>query len=224
MALAVSLATMRTIARQRAGMENSTFITDSELDNLINASLRRLYNLLVDARGQGYYKAQTSFNTSNGQEAYGLPADFYQLVSVDAVLGTMTLTVHPYMEEERNRYLIPYAWGTGLPLYYRLMAGNIRFIPQPTGIYQITLGYIPAPTVLTSGSDSFDGIAGWEDFAIWDVVAMMLAKEESDPSFAIGQREMMRAEIQGLAPNRDAGQPERVQDTTTGRFGPWWAT
>ncbi len=170
--------------------------------DMVNESFSSLYDLLVSAY-QNYYVSNTTLSLVPGTSSYSLPADFYKLISLDMLSGSNFITMFPYNELERNS-----------------TTSTAASIPTAT----VRMRYVPAPTVYTTIDQTIDGVAGWEDFAIWDTVAMMLAKEESDPSFAIGQREMMRAEIQGLAPDRDAGQPERVQDTTTGRFGPWWAT
>ena len=224
MSLAVTTGYLMTACREHAGMENSTFITDAELVRLINASVRRFFTLLVSARGQGYFQATTSFSLQNGISIYPLEVDFFQLLTVSAVIGSETVTMHPYMEEERNAYLqTPYVWGPGVPMYYRLQGGNISFIPTPTGAASIILKYIPVPAPLSASmpNQTIDGIAGWDDFVVWDVVSAMLAKEESDNSFAISQREMIRADIMGLAAERDAGQPERVQDVIANSYGPW---
>ena len=57
--------------------------------------------------------------------------------------------------------------------------------------------------------------------AIYVTVATMLAKEESDPSFYVGQKERIYRHIDSLASQRDASAPERVQDVSQD-FGGWW--
>lgn len=230
MANPVTLETLITTCRERAGMENSTFITGTELIRLINSSARRLYTQLIEARGQAYYETSYIFNTVSGTAAYQIPADFFQLIGVDVNINGYVHTMHAYMNEERNMFQRSYAWGSGMPMYYRIIGaaagateGTIKFVPVPSGVYAVTLSYVPAPVTLVAEDDKVNGVAGWEDFIVWDVVAAMLAKEESDTAFAISQREMVRAEIKGLAANRDAGQPERVQDVLINEVGPFWA-
>jgi hypothetical protein len=76
----------------------------------------------------------------------------------------------------------------------------------------ITLWYVPAPTRLASGSDTFDGVSGWEEYAIWRAAAYCLAKEESDPSFALNMLAGLKKRIENLAVKRNAYGAERMRD------------
>lgn len=55
-----TLAELRTEARQRTEMEGSTFISDAECNRYINQSIAKLYGMLVQARGDQYYRTQTT--------------------------------------------------------------------------------------------------------------------------------------------------------------------
>jgi hypothetical protein len=223
MSRARSLANLLTDVRQRAQMENSPFVTDSELTEWINQSIAELYDLLVAARGQEYYLATTaSQNTVPGIDTYSLPADFYQLLGVDVTLNASdVVALKPYMFQERNAYKIAGIWSAGTPIFYRLKAGNISFIPNPTGAYPFVLHYIPVSQRLLLPNDAFDGINGWEEYVVVDAAAKALEKEESDASSLYKRKAERAKQIEGLAPARDAGHPERVTDVHESS-GRWW--
>lgn len=221
MSLTVTLGQMRTSAKQRANMVNSLFISDSEWNGYINSGIRELYNEITTAFGEDYYMSISSFTTSVNVGLYGLPADFYKLCGVDAVLNGFNFTLDRYEFIERNRFNVLTGWSPYNRAFYRLEGNNINLIPLPDSAFGITVFYVSAPQTLVSDSDVFDGQCGWEDLAIWDAVATALAKEESDPGFAVGQREKTRQQIRMSAPTRDEGLAPRVTNRIYTRM-PWW--
>lgn len=92
----------------------------------------------------------------------------------------------------------------------------LELLPAPTENVAIRLIYLPISSVATDdespGSETIDGINGYEEFIVCDVAARILAIEESDTSYWVGRREQIRARIAGLAGARDAGHPERIVD------------
>ena len=171
-------------------MENGAsvqLVTQSELTGYLNyglnASLYR-HDKLIAARGQEYYRNQYAFNTIANISAYALPADFYELISVDINLGgSMIMSGKKYSEYQRNMFKWYPGWYLTLPVYYRLEGSNINFLPTPTGLYAVTLNYVPTFQALVSGTDTFDGVSGWEEYAIWRAVKIHASRsEESDTS------------------------------------------
>jgi hypothetical protein len=225
MSLVVSLTTLRTLVLQRANMENSTFITTglaSELDGHINAGLRELYEEVLSSYGEEYYVSSATFTTSAGVDTYAIDATLLKLLGVDAVFNGTTISLQPFMFRERNKYKSDVTYANAVrPLAYRLQGQNIKFIPIPSGSVSVTVWFIPAPTTLVNGGDTFDGQAGWEEFIIWSAVASLLAKEESDTTYAIAMKEAARMRVRQQAPNRDVGAPERVTDVQREEL-PWW--
>lgn len=226
MSLAVPLSTMRTEVRRRANIENSTFITDAEIDALLNEGLNEVYDLLVQARAQEYKRSASTITTVAGTSAYALPSDFYELLSVDIQYGSnLVMSARPYAEFERNMYKWLPGWQLNAPVYYRLQGNNINFIPVPSGAYSVTLNYYPAYTTLVNNSDTFDGVSGWEAYGIWFAVAACQSKHKTmDPSFAMGRVAELKRRIEGLAALRDAGNAERVHDVTDvfDELGRWY--
>jgi len=223
MASTQTLTNMILSVRRRANIESQVgFITDAEITEYLNYCLSDLYDQLVQAGGQPWYRAANTFVTSGNASAYPLPADFYRMVSVDIQLGGgLVISARPYMEAERNRFKWFYqGYFAGRPVFYRMLGNNINFIPTPTGAYSITLNYYPVFAALVGGSTTFDGVNGWEEWAIWKAAAYCKAKGDEDAGYCEAQVSRLQERIDALAAQRDAENPERVHDTTAGLY-PW---
>ena len=193
MASLVTLAYLRKKAKQRADMENSSFLSDAEWNENINAAAKKLYDILTTFYVDYYFDTHTL--TLNGtDDAYPLPDDFYKLLGVDRIVNGPTgemISLKPYQFGERSSYLKP----------------------SDSGV-SIQLSYIPKMPEMAADSDTFDGINGWEQFIILDAAEVALAKEESDTTaIEKAKREMVEV-ITASAPIRDAGELERVTDVT----------
>lgn len=214
MARTVRLDALRVQVRHRADQSGSKFCSDPELNDYINTAWCELYELLIDS-GSEYRLETDTITTASGTSAYDLPSDFFRLRGVDiAISADETLTAHPYMFEERNTYRTAGAWAPGYPVWYRQSGDTVKFIPEPTGVYTVTLHYYPVPTALVSNQNTIDGINGWDDFVVVKAAMKAAAKEEN-----AGLVSQLAAEAAGLAtrirnaaPKRDAGAPERAQD------------
>lgn len=155
----MTLAQIRTAARQRADFVNDDFVTDSELNSIINESLFELFDELVSTYGDDYYATVSSNYTTDGtNDAYALPTDFYKLLGVDLQVsnspnGWVSLKQFPLIE--RNRYSVPNTVsmaGFYTNLRYRLRDNNIWFTPFPVGGQVYRLIYIPRMEPLVDAS------------------------------------------------------------------------
>lgn len=192
-------------------------VVQAELDDVINESIVELFDLLRGCYGQDYYVAQNTFNTTSNVASYPLPADFVSILGVDIMFGqNLVITGRPYMWTERNRYRWYPGWIYSQPVFYRIQGSNIVFIPSPAGSYAVTLNYVPAPPKLVAGTDAFDGVAGWEEYAVLDAAIKLLVKEGDTEMIGTleGRKAAIMRRIEALAAQRDAGAPERVQDVT----------
>jgi hypothetical protein len=241
---------MVTDVTQRANLENQIvsggFITPSEVRGYLNEGLRELWEKLVAARGQESMRKQAIFSTTSGVSGYPIPADMFELLSVDISLtpsGTLLnqqwFSARPYMEAERNRFkFFPglTGWYFGAPIYYRIkgsaqMAGPavleklIDFQPTPQASYQFALNYFPrfAPFATDGSQDNyvFDAISGWTGFAVWYAVALCKAKLNENGDFAAAQVARFEERIAELADQNDAGNAEQIQDREQDSWFPW---
>src|SRR5678816_1841308 len=220
----VTLGAMRNAARTRANQETldqaNAFVTDAELNGIVNNGVRHVYRLLVRARS-GYYRADPpqTITTTNGTSAYSLASDFMELISVDWQFSASdVVAVYPYEEAERNRFKLTTGWQRTYPVAYQLQNGKINFIPTPTGASVVVVNYVPTFTNLVNDGDTFDGIAGYEEYAICKAASYLCTKDDDGEAAAAheAQASMIENEIKTMAPNRSAGL-RRVSRVRQGR-------
>lgn len=210
----ITLAELKTQARQRADMENSEFVSDSELTSYINASLAELHDLLIASYCDDYMMIEHIF-TSDGSLAYNLPSDFYKLRGVDVRRGNgQWATVKRYNFNRRNEQQNAYAWNLlGLPyIEYRLVGRQIRFNRTPDNALSFRIWYHPTLTKLAADTDSYDDINGFAEYVVVDAAIKMMQKEESDVRVLAAQKEGLRQRVISMAANRDANEPASVTD------------
>ncbi len=218
MARTFTLAQLRTKARERSDMVNSSFVTDSELNGYISASYAELYDLLVQS-GLIYFTPTTQTITGSGSETYALPADYYGTIRVDRLSGSDYLPLTEYMIMERHSF----ENSSGDATVYSPQGSNISLLPAPSGGTYRHI-YIPAPSNLSSDSDTVDGVSGWEEFIVVDAAKKMLQKEESSTAAIERDLERIRARIEEMVQNRAWSTPRRVVDVrgAGSRPGDWW--
>lgn len=197
--------------RMRAGMENSTFVTDAEITEYLNQELAELHGRLALNQAHPFLRSSSTISVLAGTALYSLPDTFWRLDELVGVINGITVEIRPFMRSERAPLINNGAWGDYLPVFYRLQGSQIELRPA-TQTFTATLYYTPCATRLSAGSDTFDGYNGFEMAAIYGTVATMLAKEESDYSFYAMQKDRIYLHIDSLAQERDGAYPDRVQD------------
>lgn len=226
MANSATLAQLKTRIRERADMENSQFIADSELLSYINMSYAEIYDLMVTTYEDYYVTTQDITLTSGDSGVSALPADFSKLRGVDYQLGGNWVTIYPYDWNTRNlrqRAVNKIAIGD-LNLTYRVVGSNLRIEPRDgaTGTYQ--MWYIPVFTPLSGETDLVDShIArhGWEEYIVVDAAIKCLAKEESNTEHLLLEKRQLIKRIEGAAGDRDADQPEQIADVSRYKNNDW---
>lgn len=223
-----TLSQLRAMARELADMETgaptTAFVDNTELNARVNEGCKRLYNLLIRARGQPFYSKTSNISTVSGTAAYALPADFYLLNGVIADDGTSYYALPVWMPLEKAWLKTTEGSGGGNSVYdlkYRLLANNIEIRPKPGAVFTLELSYVPTFTELAVDADTFDGINGWEKLAALYAAIDMLNKEESDSSKLSMERDRLEMEVFQLAGARDTGAPEEIQDRRGDWAGNW---
>ena len=148
----VTLTELRTLTRQRADMENSQFVDDTELTRYLNNSWGELYNLIGENFNEDYFTTSSTISLTSGTDSYSLPSDFYKLRGVDLVVtSTESVPLRRYNWSQRTR--------NSLTVYardyrYRLQKNSIVFTPVPSTSDSVKLFYIPSPRKLESVTPS----------------------------------------------------------------------
>jgi len=215
----VTLAEMRTAIREIADEEEiqQDRISQPELDRRINRALRSLYNKLVRAGGHERYVKEHQIVTVVGVDRYPLPGDFgVHLLGVLGQDGNLWADLATWSHNDLAYLEASYGTAGADSLRaqrYRIQGQELVLKPTPRKLHTLHLRYVPQFLPLAGDTDSFDGVNGWEEWAYLTVAIGLLSKDEQDPSELRRQLAMIDAEIDSLAGNRDAGQPEVVQDT-----------
>lgn len=176
-----NLLEIRTRVRQRSDTENSTFVTDAELNQLINTSYAELYALLIRHSLQ---RAEITFPiAANGAADYALPADFFSVIGVYHIPSSD----NSYPLERLPDKFRPGTRSEEVSTGYRLTGNRLMLYPRSTGSYELV--YIPVPGLMTLDTDQMDGVLGWEEFVVVDAAIKVMHKEESNTNHLLLERQ-----------------------------------
>lgn len=227
--MAITLLELRTQCRNRANMEESNFVTDTELNSYINNSIAELHDILIQCYGSDYYTKNVEFTLTSNIDSYSLDTlitakDFYKIEGLDAKINNRNwTTLTPFNFNERNRFQNSRIWDRfGITnMRYRVVGNNLIISPIPSSSIPCRLWYIPTATVLTTDTSELADLNKYSEYVITDAVIKMLEKEESDVSVFLAQKVALKKRIEEAAQNRDAGKPESVSDIYIEGYY-WW--
>lgn len=230
MARAVALSALRSKIRTRADVQPDTTSssdrwTNATINGLINDSWQALRRKLIATDGAKtlYCKLATG-TTAAGLTAgkawtdLALPADLAHLVGMELFLPTNRWrTLKSIAFDLRTRFYNYFGVQLSCPRYFFLYnigvesgagvtAGALGLLPATDRAYTYNLWYVPAWVDKTSDTDVFDGVEGWDDWVVWDVVEKIAVSEGgaeggmgSIAQLAAGEREKVEGEIMAAA-------------------------
>lgn len=211
--MSTTLLQLRDRIRQRSDNEyaDGEFVTDTELNGLINVSHKHLFGLLAES---GLHTvAETVYDVvSDGSLNYALPDDCFAVAGVFRVdngeyypMGRHSQRIYPSDRVEQRA------------VTYRnhgaLESAVIELNPRTsTDTYKVR--YIGLPADFTADTDTMEGVAGWEEWIIYDVAIKILTKEKIWDAVdrLQGQQDRMSAKIQAEASERDLHHSATVKD------------
>ena len=226
--MSITLSQLRTESRERADMEHSTFVSDSELNSYINNSISELHDLLIQAYDGDYYIEEATFTTTASTSSYSLSSiitagDFYKLRGIDAkIIDNSWKTLNPFNFNDRNKYQNSEGCLGLYLLKYRLVGENLVFTPTPDADTEVKVWYVPIAQTLTLDTDSYDDLNNFSEYVIVDAAIKMLQKEESDVSILVSQKKALYNRIEQAANNRDVGQGDSVSDVRNQNANYYW--
>ena len=223
----VTLLQLKTQSRERADMENSDFISSTELLSYINSSYAELYDLLV-SRYEDYFTTEATQTVASGASSFTLPTDFYKLRGLDLALDSSGNNYTPVPRFNWNNRNIRNANVSRLlsgqfNVSYRIVGGNMELVPTDSASGDYRMYYVPIYTPLVDDTDTADTAVSnqsWHEYIIVDVAIKMLSKEESSTTHLEREKLALIERIESAARNRDANQPETVSDTTSLYYDP----
>lgn len=211
MARAKTLLELRTRIRHLADAGPATTTgrhTTTELNTEINASWQQLREMMSE---KGHYlKSAVATMTAGATSpfAFGtitMPADCVRVMGVDVMVSANEVrALLPIMFLERNESYGIWGQQTGIPTGFMVTnigvelttgvtPGTIIIVPPPNGAYTYALWYLPAWTDITDDTFVFDGVAGWDDWVVYDVV-LKLAMADNDMANTAAIASQMKGE------------------------------
>lgn len=217
----ITLAQLRTQVRDRCDLVSGSdggFISDTELNSLINASAAELYDIEV-ATNTDWFVVSMPFTISSGNTTT-VTSSFLTLMGVDYLDGSDYREVRRFEWSERNDKDYSYSTLTG-PVSdrkYRMVGDTITIIPtdNATGTYR--LWYIPEFSNLVSGSHTLNATNNWIEYVVVDAAIKCRDKAEEDTSVLMNQKAALAKRIMAAASHRDSNEPSRARPVAVSSF------
>ncbi len=210
-----------TETRQRADMQNTQFVTDTEITTYLDKAYRKLYNQIAARYSAHFVKEGTLVLDVGSTDTYGLPSDFYRLLGLDLVTGGRPFTLRPWTLNERNRTNYGYL---SQPIRYIIKGTKVQLKPEPSASDTVKCFYVPVPAALT-GATQIDVFDGFDEYIVIDAAITCKQKQESDVSVLMAQKQECLDQIINVYGNSmDDGFPNTVTDISSvnDELFPFW--
>lgn len=217
------MARTRTLAQLRADVCDRADIVDggsggrhssANLNRRINQAIQQFRRLVTESGSDTYITQVTATTSASSipdasnwapRDYLALPSDFYHLKGIDISINGTTVSMMDFNQFERNLFRQIPSWltnaGVGFPVLYKLGGFNaagsrvVKLIPAADAAYNAVIWYLPIPADLASDSDTFDGLAGYEEWVVYRAAADSLGRDQaSQPAYAMCMGEMQKLE------------------------------
>lgn len=239
----VTLANLRSRVRQAADMENTNFVSDTEVNQYIQDSAGALIDMVLENADVEWFIRSVSTSTTPGTSIYKIGGSLidgtnpdaampsvYRILGVDLFWDGKLQPIRRYAFRNRNQYIQITGWLRPQTVAYNLAGRDhngdlqIQFIPTPQGIHQFTVYYIPIPYAISDTDPVlFQGLTGWDEWIVVDAAMKCLEKEESDVSALAARKGELRDRIRSAARAIDSAEPAVANDVYKDpvTFLPW---
>jgi hypothetical protein len=213
---------LKQIIRQRCDLENTTFETESELDNLINDCAAVLHDLLISCAGSGYASASLGVTTVAGTQEYSIAStDLYRPNRISITFDDIDYPLSRLETEGSIVSRVATSWGPGnLPLYRMTLGSDslwtIMFDPPPDSVRTVSITYNKAPPVYVSDSDWVS--IPYVDYLIVEACIRIKDKEDRDTLRMERERAAIQKRIEDWGATFDRAQPFQTIDIYRNRY------
>lgn len=163
----------------------SSRYTPTMVTRFINQSIQR-FRERVSCEGITRYLVSYSAFTQVGATS-PFPFQTLDLSGIDPPVVRVFGIDVKYQNTWRSLDHKPFAdrarWGgpafTELPSAWTQMQTDVvALLPAPDDSYPVMVWYLPVVADLDDDADTFDGVAGWEEYIVWDVVCRLLNRDQ----------------------------------------------
>ncbi len=201
----------------------------SILNRLINQSIQRfrerisnegITHFLVSASGT-LAAGTTSPYAFQTLDLSALSPSLVRTYGVDITVAGVVRSLAHRSFMERNEFTSsptmtnqPMAWA-------HFQTRSIAIMPGPDTSYPYTVWYLPVLADLAADGDTFDGVAGWEIYVLWDCVCQLIARDQYAAAYqqAILERDKAWEDIVRSATKVSAAGGAVVGRDTMGQAG-----
>jgi len=225
-----TLTLLRDDIRYQADVQGFTVRHDNtNLNRLINESIQK-YREDVSAEGITHFLTSTSSTLTSGVTS-GYPFKILDLTAVSPSI-VRVFGIHLKLADERWVPLrsvdfsecTNFQWADNSAGQVPEAFANITtytFAILPAAGYDMTYRawYLPVLADLSSDSDTFDGVAGWEQWVVWDVCLKIMVRDRYPEaySFCTAERDRCWASIIKGSSRVNAAGGTLVRRDTMGR-------
>jgi len=206
----VAVSAIITLARQLADMENTQFVTDTELVTYCDQAYREFYDLIINCF-QNYAIKTANITLVSGQDDYTMPTDLLKLrlVRLTGISGK-PLVLRKFNFEEMSRLTYSFF---GYPVRYSTYnTDTIRMIPTPTNGANLEIWYVPTATAITNTAHTIEVYNGYDEYIAVLMAMRMAQKEESTYEMLALRKRDLEQRIKDSMEDYDYGQPEKMTD------------
>lgn len=197
---------------------------DSSLTRALNQSIQRFREWVSD-NGFAYYLVPSTPGSlpvgATSPYAFGqldisavTPA-VVRIYGLDVTVNGEIISLDPVAFGERNSFQ-HFEDSGGIPVAFSMYSNTkIAILPPSQSAYQYVLWYLPVASDLSSGSDTFDGIAGWEEWLVWDMLIKIIVRDDAPNAaqIALTERDRIQADILKRSRNLQRVGPMVKRDT-----------
>jgi hypothetical protein len=181
-------------------IENDSHLSSAEKFEIMNAAIAEAWDKIIDSGiGDKYVKSAT-FNTVSGQQEYPIftiASDFYRISQL-------------YVDEGNGQWR---------PIH-QIQSAEIQSFRPPNSVVPMKLYYFPYSQILTTGQ-TFDGINGWEDLAIYIAAQAVKIKRDEDYSQIVRRKMEIEKRLASMG-QINLAEPKRVVRKRRRLFDPFF--
>lgn len=202
MARSITLTNLEADVRYLGDLQGLTVRHDQpNVWRLINKAIQR-FREKISAEGINHYLVSSSGVLPVGPTApyqFGVldlsavNPNVVRVYGVDVQVNGFWVPLDGIEFSRRNDYQSYVGVQNAVPVAFaNFTTYKLAILPPALSAYPYIVWYLPVLPDLAAGIDTFDGVAGWEDWIVWEVVLKSANRDQYEKAYAMGIAEQER--------------------------------